>query len=88
MDKVNEYTRSIALAVEEQGEATIEISQNVAQAATGTSQVAGNMADLSAAVAETSQSVDQVEQNSADVASQTSRLREEVAAFLKGVAAA
>ena len=88
MDKVNEYTRSIALAVEEQGEATIEISQNVAQAATGTSQVAGNMADLSAAVAETSQSVDQVEQNSSDVASQTGRLREEVAAFLKGVAAA
>ena len=88
MERVNEYTRSISIAVEEQGSATFEISRNVAQAASGTQAVASNMSDLSSSVAETSQSVDQVEQNSLDVARQTSKLREEVDHFLKGVASA
>ncbi|TLP44795.1 HAMP domain-containing protein [Cohaesibacter sp. CAU 1516] len=88
METVNEYTRTISLAVDEQGSATFEISQNVAKAASGTLAVAGNMSQLSQAAAETTQSVDQVEQNSQDVAIQTSRLRDEVDRFLKGVSAA
>ncbi|MCV6548220.1 MAG: methyl-accepting chemotaxis protein [Cohaesibacter sp.] len=88
MEKVNEYTNSISIAVDEQGAATFEISQNVTQAASGTQQVAGNMSGLQESVSQTTQSVEQVQQSSSNAAQQTDRLRNEVDAFLKNVASA
>jgi methyl-accepting chemotaxis protein len=88
MEQVNEYTNSISVAVDEQGAATFEISQNVTQAADGTQAVAGNMSGLQESVTQTTHSVEQVKQNSTSAAQQADRLRNEVDSFLKNVASA
>jgi len=86
MEEVNEYTTTIAAAVEQQGAATNEISVNVQRAAEGTGSVKTNMSELSQAVAQTSGSADLVLSASSELATKTNGLRTEVEHFLDNVA--
>lgn len=88
MTQVNEYTTSIAAAVEEQSASTVEISRNAQEAAKGTQEVSSTMSSVTSSVDETTQSADQVLQASADVATQADQLRSEIDRFLEEVEAA
>ncbi len=85
---VNEYTSSIAAAVEQQGAATLEISQNVQQAAVGTQDVAQNIVGVTTSATETTQSANNVLSASQEVSGQTVSLRETISKFLTDVRAA
>ena len=88
METVNDFTASIAIAVQQQESATAEISHNVQQAAAGTLNVASDMSGVRSRVTETTRSLTQVEQASSSVAEQAKRLRHVVDHFLAEVAAA
>ncbi len=88
MTRVDEFTTSIATAVEEQSAATSEISLNVQKASEGTGDVASNISAVTSSIEETSQSATQVLAMAQDVAEQAQRLRGSVGGFLKKVAAA
>jgi len=88
MAEVNEYTGTIATAVEQQGAATTEISDNVQRAAQGTSSVKENMSGLSDAVSQTSRSANFVLGASGELSQKTDSLRAEVEQFLNSVSAA
>ena len=88
MLEVNEYTSSIASAVEQQGAATLEISQNVQQAAVGTQDVAQNIVGVTASATETTQSANNVLSASQEVSGQAVNLRETISKFLANVRAA
>lgn len=88
MTEVDNYTATIAAAVEQQGSATTEISQNVQKAAEGTTNVSASMSQLSQAVDQTSSSADLVLSASGELSSKTDHLKTEVDQFLANVAAA
>lgn len=88
MSQVDEYTGTIAAAVEQQGAATNEISGNVQDAARGTQEVAQTIVTISEKAQVTSSSAVQVLNASTDVNTRTTDLRETVDRFLKAVAAA
>lgn len=88
MNEVNDYTSSIAAAVEQQGAATAEISQNVQQAAIRTQDVAKNMSDVTNSASETTQSAGNVLSASQAVSKEATNLRDEIAQFLERVRAA
>ena len=88
MSQVDEYTGTIAAAVEQQGAATNEISGNVQDAAKGTQEVAQTIITISEKAQVTSSSAGQVLNASTDVNARTTDLRETVDRFLKAVAAA
>ncbi|MEM8701401.1 MAG: methyl-accepting chemotaxis protein [Pseudomonadota bacterium] len=88
MSQVDEYTGTIAAAVEQQGAATNEISGNVQDAARGTQDVAQTIITISEKAQVTSSSAGQVLNASTDVNARTTDLRETVDRFLKAVAAA
>ncbi|WP_305987327.1 methyl-accepting chemotaxis protein [Roseibium sp. MMSF_3544] len=88
MGKVDEYTGTIAAAVEQQGAATNEISGNVQDAARGTQDVAQTIVSISEKAQVTSSSASQVLGASTDVNERSTELRETVDRFLKAVAAA
>ena len=88
MDEVNEYTSTIATAVEQQGSATGEISLSVQKAATGTQEAAEKMAAVMNGVSETTSSSTQVLTASSEVNDQASHLRNMIDRFLKDALAA
>ncbi|MEP3048282.1 MAG: methyl-accepting chemotaxis protein [Roseibium sp.] len=88
MGQVDNYTESIATAVQEQGLATNEISSNVQEAAKGTRTVAGAMVTISDKSKTTSGSAGDVLDASTDVSEKTVQLRNTVDHFLKAVEAA
>ena len=88
MSQVDEYTGSIASAVEQQGAATNEISGNVQEAAKGTREVALTVETISQKTLVTSSSAGQVLSASTDVNNHANALRETVDRFLAAVAAA
>nr|WP_320141539.1 Cache 3/Cache 2 fusion domain-containing protein [uncultured Cohaesibacter sp.] len=88
MAEVNEYTNSIAAAVEQQGAATEEISSNVQQASQGTLEASERMASVSSSVADTHQSAENVLEASRNAAEQARQLRERIESFLKDIQAA
>jgi methyl-accepting chemotaxis protein len=88
MEEVNLYASLIAQAVERQGFATAEISENIHQTAAETQKVAESMAQVTSAVAVTLQSAATVQQTSVKVADRTEELRLAIGAFLNEVAAA
>jgi methyl-accepting chemotaxis protein len=81
MRRVDELTAAIASAVEEQGAATREISQNVQMAAAGTQTLAANIVTVSDAIAETSRSAGNVMGAADQVSGASDRLAAEVQAF-------
>ena len=88
MENVNQYTTTIATAVEEQGAATAEISRNVQQAADGTRTVVETMSAMNQAVDETSRSAEETGKSASSAVAQTDDLRRTIDGFLKEVAAA
>lgn len=82
---VSEITDSIAIAVEEQGNATREIARNVQEAAAGTQEVAGNIAGVMTAASETGSAAAQMQGASGELAVQGETLRTEVDKFLAAV---
>ncbi|SFK64432.1 methyl-accepting chemotaxis sensory transducer with Cache sensor [Pseudovibrio ascidiaceicola] len=88
MSDVNDITATIATAVEQQGAATTEISENVQQAAVGTQNVAESMAGVSSAASETSATASQVLSSSQILNKQADLLRDNIASFLRNVKSA
>src|SRR3569833_1962432 len=81
MRRIDEVTAAIANAVEQQGAATREISQNVQTAASGTQTLATSIGTVSGAIAETSRSADDVMGAANQVSGASERLAAEVQAF-------
>nr|WP_321526532.1 methyl-accepting chemotaxis protein [uncultured Cohaesibacter sp.] len=88
MQNVNSFTSSIADAVSQQGEATLEISSSIQKAAHGTTAVDANIDEVTASVSETSESAREVLKGSHSVAEETQRIRDQIASFLSSVRAA
>jgi methyl-accepting chemotaxis protein len=86
--RISEITATIAAAIEEQGAATVEISRNVQQAAKGTTQVAGHIADVNRGAGETGTASSQVLSSARSLASESNHLKVEVSKFLDTVRAA
>jgi methyl-accepting chemotaxis protein len=84
--EINEIATSIASAVEEQTAATQEIARNVQQAAQGTEEVTGNIGEVRQAATDTGAAASQVLGSAGELARHSSELRQEVDAFLSGVA--
>ena len=88
MREVNEYTASIAAAVEEQGAATAEISRNALGAADSTVSVAKTLGDLSTATRHTTNAAEQMRGVARAVTGVSGGLSQTVERFLSEVAAA
>lgn len=88
MGDVDQFMGAIAASVEQQGMATDEISHNVAQAASGTQSVVGNISGVTDATTQTSLSADEVNQAAGSVTENTRQLNETISTFLRAVAAA
>lgn len=86
--RISEIATSVAVAVEEQYAATQEISRNAQIAANGTSEVAGNIAEVNGRAIETGVASTQVYSAVRALAAQGSELRAEVDRFLGTVRAA
>lgn len=82
---IDEVANVIAVAVDEQGEATREIAQNIDQAATGTSEVNNSVASISSAVEETRATTDQVMKASERLAKSGDAVDKELKEFLNEV---
>ena len=86
--RMSEISSTIAAAVEEQGAATQEISRNIQNAAQGTVQVSGNIAEVQRGAGETGAASAQVYSSAQLLSRDSNRLKLEVARFLDGVRAA
>ncbi len=86
--RISEIATTIAAAVEEQGAATQEISRNVQQAATGTSQVTVNIVDVSRGAQETRSASSQVLASAQSLSEESGQLKTEVGKFLATIRAA
>jgi methyl-accepting chemotaxis protein len=87
MQEIDGNATVVAAAVEEQSAATSEISQNVASAATGARSIGTTLNEVAGAAQETSAAADSVLAAAQDVEAAATELRDEVADFLKRVAA-
>ncbi|WP_424630643.1 methyl-accepting chemotaxis protein [Bradyrhizobium sp. SYSU BS000235] len=85
---ISEISSTIAAAVEEQGAATQEIARNVQQAARLSSDVAGNIMDVSRGAGETGTASGQVLSAAQMLSKDSARLKMEVQKFLGSVRAA
>ena len=88
MGDISTFTVSIAAAVEEQSASTRTIADNVQQAASGASELAGNMATVTEAIEETNRAATAVLDASSALNAQTGTLQTAVDDFLTRVAAA
>jgi methyl-accepting chemotaxis protein len=88
IDRMSEVASTIAAAVEEQSAATKEISRNVQQVAQGTEQVSLSITDVQRGTSETGAASAQVLSAARSLAANSSRLKLELAAFLRTVRAA
>jgi len=81
MRRIDEVTTAIASAVEEQGAATREISQNVQMAASGSHTLATSISTVNDAIGETNRSADHVLAASDKVSGASAQLAAEVQDF-------
>jgi aerotaxis receptor len=88
ISRISEIASTIAAAVEEQGAATQEIARNVQQAAQGTTDVAGQIAEVNRGAGETGSASSQVLASAQSLASESNHLKIEVDKFLDTVRAA
>jgi methyl-accepting chemotaxis protein len=86
--EVNDSSVTISQAVEQQGLATHEIVQAVAQASIGTAEVTSNITGVARMAEETGSGANQVLAASSELAQQAARLKDQVNAFLGQVRAA
>ena len=87
MADIDSFTAAIAGAMNQQNMATIEISENIRQAAAGTASVAQRIAGTAAASENANHSADQVLATAQQLSVQASELRSSVDQFLSNVAA-
>jgi methyl-accepting chemotaxis protein len=88
MRHVNEYTEAIATAVDQQGVATEEISENAQSASTGTQSVTSSMATVLHSAAEASNASTEVAEVATKVTQANEALTATIDRFLKQVSAA
>jgi methyl-accepting chemotaxis protein len=86
--RMSEIAATIAAAMEEQEATTREIARNVSQAAHGTSQVAGNIAEVNKGAAETGSASGLVLASARALSAEGGKLKIEVDKFLTTVRAA
>ncbi|HEY5225402.1 MAG TPA: methyl-accepting chemotaxis protein, partial [Methylovirgula sp.] len=86
MSEAQRSTEIIAIAVQQQSNATSEISYTVAETAAGTEVAADNVSHVAASAAQTDLSAEKVHRAAAHVATQAKRLSETVDGFLRNVA--
>ncbi|WP_439599086.1 methyl-accepting chemotaxis protein [Falsiroseomonas sp.] len=86
--EMSEIANGIAVAVEEQGNATRDIARNVQQAARGTSEVVGHIGGVAEAAQEAGSSAGGLLREASGLSLQATRLRGEVATFLDTMRAA
>jgi methyl-accepting chemotaxis protein len=86
--QISDIAASIAIAVEEQGVATREISRNVQEVAGGTGKVAANISEVSHGARETGSASSQVLVSAQSLSQESNRLKLEVDRFLNTVRAA
>jgi len=79
--KINEYTTTIASAVEEQSATANEIANNIADAARGTSEITQNVAGVAEAAQSTSTGASDTQTASAELASMAAELQQLVGKF-------
>jgi methyl-accepting chemotaxis protein len=87
MSGINEVTSAIAAAVEEQGVATKEISENAQMAAQVNESLASNIASVNTAIAETKDSAGMVRSASDSLTAESDRLARAVAQFFEDLRA-
>jgi methyl-accepting chemotaxis protein len=78
---INDYQLTIASAVEEQTATTNEMSRSVAEAATGSGEIATNITGVASAASESSQTLNQMGTAVAELARMSEDLRGRVSAF-------
>ena len=88
MSDVQNYTASIAAAVEEQGAATLEISRSIQDTARGATELNGEFAGVSRAIGETNNAASFVNEAAMVLEQETRALDEAVVDFLREVQAA
>ena len=79
--RINDFQTTIASAVEEQSATTTEMSRNVAEAATGASQIAANIVGVAGAADTTSQGVADSQRASSELARLATELQQLVGQF-------
>lgn len=87
ISRMAEIATAISAAVGEQGAATSEIARNIQQAAQGTSEVSSGVADVQRGAAETSSASVQLMSSAGLLSRDSTRLKDEVAHFLRTVRA-
>ncbi len=88
IERLKTIAGAIALAVEQQGEATQEIAQSVVVASNGTQQVSQDLHGINAAAQDSASAASQVQTSVVDLARQAEALRKVMGEFLKTVRAA
>ncbi|HEV7896547.1 MAG TPA: methyl-accepting chemotaxis protein [Planosporangium sp.] len=79
--RINDYQLTIASAVEEQSATTGEITRSVAEAATGSSEIASNIAGVAAAASTTTQGVTESQRAAEELARMSNDLQQAVGRF-------
>jgi len=87
IEEISSYTSAVAGSIEEQSAATIDISNNVANAAQETSKIVSVLGEVADAAVATRTSADVVLSASASVEGAVDNLRREIETFLGNVAA-
>ena len=87
IETVNQMTRAMSIATEQQGIATQEIVANIHEASKGTLEVTSNITGVARAAGETGHASNQVLQSSSELARQATALKVEMARFLGQVRA-
>jgi len=87
ISRMSEIATAVAAAVEQQGAATHEIARNIQQAAQGTGGVSAGVANVQRGAAETGSASAQLLSSAGLLSRDSTRLREEVAHFLRTVRA-
>jgi methyl-accepting chemotaxis protein len=85
IEKINTGATAISAAVEEQGAATSEIARSVQEASSGTKDVSDSIGTVMTAANETGQVAGEVLNAASALAGESTRLQEEVEAFIKGM---
>ncbi|WP_328475915.1 methyl-accepting chemotaxis protein [Actinoplanes sp. NBC_00393] len=78
---INDYTTTIAAAVEEQTATTAEISRSVGQAAAGSASIAGTIAGVAEASRQVTAGATETQQTAAELARTAAQLQQTVAAY-------
>ncbi len=81
IDQINDYSATIAAAVEEQTVTSSEMSRNVAEAAAGASQIAENITTVANIAASSTRSAGEVATGSAAITQSTTQAADELSTF-------